>query len=103
MRQAQKAMADAMGVGAAHQAVLEQQWAIMRATADAVRGDVPEAAETPLATSQHLAQARSYFDVAVETVRALSDATNAAGDESLDQVVQRFHARLDRIRDDNTN
>ncbi len=97
--QAQQAMADAMSAGAEHRVFLERQWTIMQATADAVRrdGGSPEAAEDRLVTSQHLAQARACFDVAIEAVRALSAAANAQGDASMDQVVKRFHDELTRV------
>lgn len=94
IRQAQKAMAEAMAVGAENQAFLERQWTIMQATADAVRG-----ADQPLDAMRQLDQARACFDVAVDAVRALSEAASASGGETMDQVVRRFQADMDRLRD----
>lgn len=100
LRQARQAMADAMGVDADYQALLVQQWAVMQAAADAVRGDgnILDGAEGPLATSRQLAQARACFDVAVEAIRALNEAATTASEEPMDKVVRHFQAELSRIR-----
>lgn len=96
VRQARQVMVDAMAVGAEHHAFLERQWAIMQATAETVRklGETPTTDDTPIATSEQLAQARACFDMAVEAVRALSEAANAQIEGPMDEVVRTFRDQL---------
>ena len=102
---AQQAMATAMAAGAEHRALLDQQWAIMQATAAAVRGGegAQGATDQPLDPAQQLEQARACFDIAVEAVLALSEAAYNPGGETMDDVVARFYEEMKNIHDTNNN
>lgn len=94
VHQAQQAMTDAMGVGTEHRALLERQWAIMQATAAAVQGD----GDTSSQSIQRLELARAYFDVAVEAVRAVSQAAGDPQSANMDEIVRHFYERLAQMR-----
>lgn len=92
MRQARQAMADAMAAGAAQSAFWERQQAVIEATAAALGGGD---------NAGQLAPAREAFDLAVETVRALSEMATTMSAEEMDRVVRQFQDQLAKIKRQN--
>ena len=89
LQQARKAMADAMAAGATQGAFVERQWAVIQATAAAFHGGEAKAGQ--------LAPARDAFNLAVEAVRALSEAADAMPTDEMDRTVRQFQERLAKI------